>query len=474
MKRMKRLGMLLAAMLLVQSCMIPAAVALDADTYSQEEPYFEMELQDDADDPQYWSEMHRGDMDNIQVQAAGVDHSCFTPRTLKSGETLRKGIDVSQFQGQIDWSAVKAGGIDFAFIRVGYRGWGTGKLSEDNWVYENLKGAIDNGIQVGVYIYSQATTVAEAKEEAQYVLTRIKDYAVTLPVVIDFEYAEYPSTGRLTGRLYQAKLSKSDATAVCNAFLREVSAAGYRGAVYANKTMLEKQLNAGKLEGAIWLAHYASSTDYSGSYEFWQCTASGYVEGIPSQNVDLDYWFDPGVSELPFWDVLANRWSYQDILQAYQRGIVSGTETNQFEPTAITTRGQLAAMLYRLSGSPKVTGSSTFTDLTMDYYRDAITWAQQNKVIYGVGGTRFAPDQGITREDLVAMLYRLSGSPKNKSTLSGFKDIDRISGYAKDAVTWAVENGILAGDAGRIMPQSYATREQAVAILMRYARYAEM
>ena len=474
MKQMKRLGILLAAMLLVQSCMIPAAMASDADTYSQEEAYFETELQDDMDDPQYWSEMHRGGMDNIQVQAAGVDHSWFTPRALNNGETLRKGIDVSQFQGQIDWSAVKAGGIDFAFIRVGYRGWSTGKLSEDNWVYENLKGAIDSGVQVGVYIYSQATTAAEAKEEAQYVLTRIKDYAVTLPVVIDFEYAEDPSTGRLTGRLYQAKLSKSDATAVCNAFLTEVSAAGYRGAVYANKTMLEKQLNAGQLEGAIWLAHYASSTDYSGSYEFWQCTASGYVEGIPSQNVDLDYWFDPGVSELPFWDVLANRWSYQDILQAYQRGVVYGTETNQFEPTAITSRGQLASMLYRLNGSPKVTGSSTFTDLTMAYYRDAITWAQQNKVIYGIGGTRFAPNQGITREDLIAMLYRLSGSPENKSTLSGFKDIERISGYAKDAVTWAVENGILAGDGGRIMPQSYATREQAVAILMRYARYAEL
>ena len=79
----------------------------------------------------------------------------------------------------------------------------------------------------------------------------------------------------MTGRLYQAKLSKSAATAVCNAFLAEVHAAGYRGAIYANKNMLEKQLNAGKLEGAIWLANYASSTSYSGSYEFWQCTASG-------------------------------------------------------------------------------------------------------------------------------------------------------------------------------------------------------
>ena len=80
MKQMKRIGILLAAMLLVQSCMIPAAMASDADTYSQEEPYFETEV--DMDDPQYWSEMYRGGMDNIQLQAVGVDHSWFNPRAL--------------------------------------------------------------------------------------------------------------------------------------------------------------------------------------------------------------------------------------------------------------------------------------------------------------------------------------------------------------------------------------------------------
>ena len=303
-------------------------------------------------------------------------------------------------------------------------------------------------------------------------LSRIKDYAITLPVVMDFEYADDPNTGRLTGRLYQANLSKNQATAVCNAFLSEVTAAGYRGAVYANKNVLEKQLNAGQLNGAVWLAHYASSTNYSGNYEFWQCTASGSVQGVPDQNVDLDYWYDSGLSALPFRDVSVTRWSYQDILTAYKRGIVYGASASRFEPEGITTRGQLASMLYRLSGSPKVSGSSTFTDLTMDYYRDAITWAQQNNVIYGVGGTQFAPNQGVTREDLITMLYRLYGEPANKGTLSGFKDIDRVSNYAKKAVTWAVENGILAGDNGRILPKSYATREQAVAILMRYARYA--
>ena len=469
MKQMKRLGILLAAMLLVQSCMIPAAMASDADTYSQEEPYFETE--DDMDDPQYWAEMHRGGMDNIQLQAVGVDHSWFTPRALKSGETLRKGIDVSQFQGKIDWAKVKASGIEFAFIRIGYRGWGTGNLAEDSRAYENLKGAIDSGVQVGVYIYSQATTVAEAREEARYVLNRIKDYAVTLPVVIDFEYGEDPSTGRLTGRLYQANLSKSQATAICNAFVAEAENAGYRGAVYSNKNMLKNQLNADQLNGTMWLAHYAAQTDYSGEYEFWQCTSSGYVDGISSQNVDLDYWYDGGISGLPFVDVSPNRWSYGDILQAYQQGIINGTDPNRFSPDETTTRGQLVSMIYRLNGSPAVSGSSTFTDLTMDYYRDAITWAQQNNVVQGIGGTQFAPDQPMIRQDLLTILYRLSGEPETAGSLSDFGDAAKVADYAQKAVAWAVENDILRGSDGNILPESNATREQAVAILMRYIQY---
>lgn len=473
MKRMKRIGLLLAAMLLVQSCLVPAAMAAEPNTYSGKN-----NSAAEMDDPQYWTEMHRGEMDNTQLEAVGVDHSWFTPRDLKKGETLRKGIDVAQFQGKIDWAKVKASGIDFAFIRVGYRGWGTGNLGEDSRVYENLKGAIDSGIQVGVYIYSQAITEKEAQEEAQYVLKRIRNYAITLPVVIDFEFAD-GADGRRTGRLYQANLSKSQATAVCNAFLAEVTAAGYRGAVYANMEMLEKHLNAKQLDGAVWLAHYASKTSYSGSHEFWQCTSSGYVAGISDQgdpekpqNVDLDYWYDSGISALPFRDVATSRWSYADICQAYERGLIAGTSATQFEPEGTTTRGQLAAILYRLNGSPKVSGSSTFTDLTEDYYRDAITWAQQNQIIMGVGGTQFAPNDAITRQDLTAMLYRLAGLPETEGSLSQFKDAARVSDYAQTAMAWAVENGLIVGDNGNLMPRSTATREQTVAILMRYIRYA--
>lgn len=477
MKKCKGISLMLAAMLLAQSCVVPA-MASDTDTYPQENGYYvetapEDEAVPEEEDPQYWAEAHRGEIQNSQLAAYGVDHSWFTPRPLKDGETLRKGVDISQFQGNIDWATVKKNGIEFAFIRVGYRGWGTGSLAEDKLVYQNLQGAIDSGIQVGVYIYSQAITVAEVKEEAQFVLSRIRGYSVTLPVVIDYEYADDPSTGRLTGRLYQANLSKNQATAICNAFCEEVTAAGYRGAVYANKNMLEKQLNPSQLTGAVWLAHYASKTDYGGDHEFWQCTSSGYVEGIPDQNVDLDYWYDAGISALPFKDVAVTRWSYEAILQAYERGLINGMSPTRFDPAGIATRGQLATMLYRLSGSPEVTGSSTFTDLTMQYYRDPIAWAQQNGVINGVGKNRFAPETAVTRQDMITMLYRLSGEPETKGDLSGFKDADKVAGYAKKAVVWAVENDILKGsNDSKIMPRNNATREQVATFLVRYISYA--
>lgn len=130
-------------------------------------------------------------------------------------------------------------------------------------------------------------------------------------------------------------------------------------------------------------------------------------------------------------------------------------------------------MLYRLSGSPEVTGSSTFTDLTMQYYRDPIAWAQQNGVINGVGHNRFAPESAVTRQDMITMLYRLSGEPETKGDLSGFKDADKVAGYAKKAVAWAVENDILKGsNDGKIMPLNNATREQVATFLVRYISYA--
>lgn len=200
-------------------------------------------------------------------------------------------IDVSAYQKDIDWVKVKQSGIDYAFIRAGFRGYGeTGSLNTDQYFEKNIQKAIAAGIEVGVYFFSQSITEEEAVKEAEYVITLIDNYEVTLPVVIDFEYA---STSKgLTGRLYNAKLSKESATKICKQFCATVETFGYEGMVYANKDMLENGLNADEIseDYKIWLANYGNTTIYEGKYDFWQYTDSGVVSGIEG-NVDKSFWY---------------------------------------------------------------------------------------------------------------------------------------------------------------------------------------
>ena len=458
--KFKRLFLILAAALVLQLGMLSPAMASDTDTYTE-------------DDPQFWRETQSASIENRQLQALGINHSDYSPRDPVGNEVIRCGIDVSSYQGNIDWAAVADAGIEFAFIRAGYRGWGTAKLVDDSYMAKNIEGALVNGIQVGIYVYSQATTAAEAEEEAQFILDRIDGYEITLPLVIDYEYAE--QNGRYVGYLYDAKLSKDDATAVCNAFCAKVEAAGYSSAVYANLYMLNTQLIPSSLSGALWLAQFATSTTYTGDYDFWQCTSSGSINGVPTENVDLDFWFDDSGAppEMPFTDVARTRWSYNEILHAYKGGLINGLTTTTFGPQKNATRAQLATMLYRMAGTPEVTEDSTFTDLTQNWYLDAVAWAQQNGIIEGTGKGKFSPSKNITREQLVTMLYRMHKSPETTGTLDSFSDSGMVSSWAKDAVCWAVEIGILQGSDGKINPKRNATREQVAALLVRYMAYAE-
>lgn len=203
------------------------------------------------------------------------------------------GIDVSEWQGKnIDWNKVKAAGIDYAFIRVGYRGYGSsGTLSEatkDAYYDINMKNAAAAGIKVGIYIFSQAITKTEAVEEANYILNHIGNYDVSMPLIMDYEYAT--SNG---GRLYNAKLSKAKATEICLAFCDTISQAGYTPMVYANKSMLENQLNAASITAKgyrTWLANYTTNTTYLGDFDFWQYSSEGKVNGI-SGNVDMNFYY---------------------------------------------------------------------------------------------------------------------------------------------------------------------------------------
>lgn len=203
------------------------------------------------------------------------------------GLTIANGIDVSEWQGNIDWTKVKAAGIDFAFIRVGARGYGSaGNMIADKYYDQNMKNAIAAGVNVGIYVFSQAITTKEAEEEAQYILDRISSYNVSLPLVLDYEFYS-------GGRLQKAKLSKNAGTDICLAFCKKVEKAGYTPMVYANPDMLNNHLNADTISNSypVWLANYTTNTKYTGTFSYWQYSSVGKVDGI-SGNVDMNFYYN--------------------------------------------------------------------------------------------------------------------------------------------------------------------------------------
>lgn len=200
------------------------------------------------------------------------------------------GIDVSFAQGEdIDWDKVKQSGVDFVFIRAGFRGAESGKLNEDSEFIRNIEGAQDAGLMVGVYFYSQAVTAREAREEAQFVLALVEPYDITLPLVMDYEV--YPG-GRLEKAYETGLLTPTFMNNVAMEFCRTVEAKGYQSAVYANYYFLTTYLDGASLGGStdVWLAHYTDATDYPEAYRFWQCSGAETVPGIPGE-VDKDFWY---------------------------------------------------------------------------------------------------------------------------------------------------------------------------------------
>ncbi len=219
------------------------------------------------------------------------DNKTYTHSDVFDGMNIYNGIDVSYYNKTIDWEAVKEAGTDFAIIRAGYRGYGAaGTLCTDTKFVDNIEGALDAGIKVGVYYFTEAINKKEAIEEAEYCLEKIKDYDVTLPVVIDYEFPT-DANGPI-GRMYKANLSKSAATNNCIAFCDTIKEAGYEPMIYANKSDFVNLINGKKLSQnyKIWLANYTTKTTYANPYEYWQYTSSGSVDGI-SGKVDCNFWY---------------------------------------------------------------------------------------------------------------------------------------------------------------------------------------
>lgn len=196
----------------------------------------------------------------------------------------RKGIDVSVFQGDIDWKKVKASGIDFVMIRLGFRSSESGIIHLDSKFEDNVKGAKEAGLNVGVYFFSQAINTEEAIEEAKFVLKHIRFRGIDYPVAFDMEPVN--ETDRIKN------LSAMEKTEIADAFCKTIKKKGHKSVIYGNPTWLRNHINLDFLtEHELWLAHYTPETDFSSKFRMWQYTETGLIDGIDGY-VDFNLYFE--------------------------------------------------------------------------------------------------------------------------------------------------------------------------------------
>ncbi len=174
---------------------------------------------------------------------------------------------------------------------------------------------------------------------------------------------------------------------------------------------------------------------------------------------------------LPYDDLLPGAWYYPEVRQAMEQGLFKGLGNRTFAPNAPVTRAMVVQVLYKLAGSPKVQTAAEFADVAEDvWYADAVNWAVQKGVVKGISKTEFAPDVPMTRQDLAAILWRYAGSPKMTSDLSEFDDGTQVASYAETAMAWMTEQGYLKGSDGCLQPTKTASRAETAAIFLRYKK----
>ena len=229
------------------------------------------------------SEVPRHDYDVESFYAEDGDVIYYHDENGRKASTVA--IDLSTFQTDIDWDKVKASGVEVVMVRVGFRGYGSGKIVLDDMFEEHTENAINAGLKVGVYFFSQAVNYDEGVEEARFALDAIREYRITGPVAIDTEYIDAEDART-------AELSIDDRTDGVVGFCETVKQAGYTPMIYASRNWFVQCLDMTRLgDYKLWLAHYTNQTDFPYLYTGWQYTDAGEISGI-SGSVDLNVWFD--------------------------------------------------------------------------------------------------------------------------------------------------------------------------------------
>lgn len=192
-------------------------------------------------------------------------------------------VDVSVFQGDIDWEQLAATGVDTVMVRAGLRGYGNGEIKEDTAFRSNVEGALSAGLKVGVYFFSQAVNADEGAEEAQFVLNLISGYGISGPIAIDTEYVADTES-----RTFDLDITSRTDSVI--SFCDTVEAAGYTSMIYANRNWFVQNLDLTRLSGyRMWVAHYVETPDFPYEYNGWQYTETATIAGVDG-NIDLNVW----------------------------------------------------------------------------------------------------------------------------------------------------------------------------------------
>lgn len=385
------------------------------------------------------------------------------------------GIDVSRWQGEVDFGAVKESGIDFVILRVGY--WDVKDANFDTY----YDGARDAGLDIGVYLYSYSESVADAELEAKSVLSWLDGRTLEYPVYYDIEDE------------CQSELSNEARTELCLGFARVISEAGYLPGVYANENWFNNYLVRDSLSHLpLWLAKWtedaSASPDPGEPYGMWQYTDKGQVNGI-KYGVDMNVCYEDypayikeqglngyGTEPLPFTDVKEKAWYYEYVRYTYERGLFGGMSLTSFAPEVSMTRGMFVTVLGRMNGvDTALYTESMFLDVDMTrYYGPYVDWAYENGIADGVGRDLFAPDELITREQMCKMIAgyaTLCGTDLTPSDVP-FEDDGNISAWAKEYVYQLAGSGIVNGvRPGVFSPDTNATRAQCAAIITRLTQF---
>lgn len=252
--------------------------------------YPDLQVIDDPDLGVIWIRRQTALQENALAAEAFTEKDG-VPYYEKDGVRSGLGVDVSEHQGEIDWEKVRASGVEFAMVRVGYRGYGYGALHEDAYFRANIRGAQAAGLRVGAYFFSQAVTPAEAREEADFAANLLHGYTLDLPLAMDWEAITQDS----------ARTDEVEAealTALCRAFCEQTEKNGYTPMLYMYKTLAYRRLTLGDFPDVpFWIAELQDTPSFFYRFSLWQYSYEGHVDGIDGF-VDMNLGFFGADGEL--------------------------------------------------------------------------------------------------------------------------------------------------------------------------------